>query len=246
MSSDVEIDRQEHIVRLRLNRPEKKNALTTDMYHTMAAVIENAETDLDVRAIVFLGCGGHFTSGNDLSDFPAELPDDQPTPPGRFISSIVHSSVPMVAGVSGIAAGIGATMLLHLDSVVAAADAKILMPFVNLALVPEGGSSLLLPTMMGYTRAAELLMRGKAVFGQRAYELGIASQVTDAAEVDNTVLSIAAEFAEKPPEAMRKTKRLLKGDRELIAQRIAWEEQQLFECFASVEHQAIVNRLLKK
>jgi enoyl-CoA hydratase/carnithine racemase len=201
----------------------------------MADTIERAESDRSVRAVVFLGAGGNFTSGNDVSDFPEKPLDNGATPVFRFVKSLVESSVPMVAGVEGVAVGIGATMLLHLDSVVAGPESTILMPFINLAVVPEAGASLLLPRMLGYARAAEFLMRGKPLDGRRALEMGIVSTLAESGQVEATALRIAADFARKPPDAMRKTKRLLKGDTQALLDRIRLEEEQLFECFASAE-----------
>jgi enoyl-CoA hydratase/carnithine racemase len=149
--------------------------------------------------------------------------------------SLINSSVPIVAGVEGVAVGIGATILLQVDSVVAEPGARILMPFVNLALVPEAGSSLLLPRMLGYTRAAEYLMRGKPISGQRGYELGIVSTLAEPGQVEAAALVIAGDFASKPPAAMRKTKRLLQGDRQELLDRVSQEEELLFECSASTE-----------
>ncbi len=246
MSEDIIITRDRHVVQIRLNRPHKKNALTQACYTTMAQTIESAESDPSVRVLVFLGAGGNFTSGNDLSDFPAPPADGELTPVMRFVTSLLQSSVPIIAGVEGLAVGIGATLLLHLDSVVAEPDARILLPFANLALVPEAGASLLLPRIMGYTRAAELLMRGKPVSGTQAYELGIVSTLAEAGQVENTALKIAAEFASKPPAALRKTKRLLKGDSQVLLERARLEEKLLAECFASAEAREAIQAIQEK
>jgi len=149
--------------------------------------------------------------------------------------SLINSSVPIIAAVEGVAVGIGATLLLQLDSVVAEPQAKILMPFVSLALVPEAGSSLLLPRMLGYTRAAEYLMRARPIDGQRAYELGIVSTLAEPGQVESKALERAAEFARMPPQAMRKTKRLLQGDRQALLDRVGLEEELLFECSVAAE-----------
>lgn len=246
MTTHVSIERDKHILQIRLNRPKKKNALTLAMYNIMSDAIQAAESDSSVRVIVFLGSGGNFTAGNDLQDFPEAPSSNEPTPVMRFISGLAQSTVPIIAGVEGLAVGIGATMLLHLDCVVTAPDARFLMPFINLALVPEAGSSYLLPQRLGYTRAAELLMRGKPFDGQRAFELGIASTLTDPGAVDDTALGIAAEFAQKPPQAMRKTKVLLKGDRQPLLDRIRWEEQLLFDCFATAENEEALAAMQEK
>jgi len=235
MSENVIISRDQDIVQIRLNRPQKKNALTQDCYTSMAQAIESAEEDTSVRVLVLLGSGGNFTSGNDIADFPDPPADGETTSVMRFVTSLVKSSVPVIAGVEGVAAGIGGTLLLHLDIVVAEPEARILMPFVNLALVPEAGASQLLPRIMGHTRAAELLMRGRPISGRRAYELGIVSTLAEPGEVESTALQIATELASKPPAAMRMTKRLLKGDTPSLLERIRHEEKLLMQCFASAE-----------
>lgn len=246
MTTSVSVTRDNHILQIRLNRPEKKNALTMAMYNALSAAIEAAESDRSVRVIVFLGSGGNFTAGNDLQDFPDAPSSNESTPVMRFVSSLAQSTVPMIAAVEGVAVGIGATMLLHLDCVVTAPNARFLLPFINLALVPEAGSSHLLPQLLGYTRAAELLMRGKPFDGQRAFDLGIASTLTDPGTVDDTALGIAAEFAQKPPQAMRKTKELLKGDRQRVMDRIRWEERLLFECSVTAENEEALAALQEK
>ncbi len=246
MTDNVIITRDTHVVQIRLNRPQKKNALTMDCYHTVAEAIEQAESDSTVRAIVLLGSGGNFCAGHDLTESMIMSREDGPTPPSRLLMSLIESSVPIVAGVEGVAVGIGATMLLHLDSVVAEPAARILMPFVSLALVPEGGSSLLLPRTLGYTRAADYLMRGKPVSGQRAYELGIVSTLAEAGQVEATAIETAADFARMPPQAMRKTKRLLKADSQALLDRLKQEEELLFECAASAEAKEALNAFKEK
>lgn len=246
MPEHILVTRDGHIVQIRLNRPEKKNALTLDCYVAMAEAIETAESDRSVRAIVFLGAGGNFTSGNDVSGFPDAPADGGETPVFRFVSALITSSVPMVAGIEGVTVGIGATMLLHLDSVVADPEATILMPFVNLALVPEAGSSLLLPRLLGYTRAAELLMRGRPISGRRACELGIVSTLSEPGKAEAAALKVAGEFARKPPTAMRRTKRLLKGDTLELLDRVRHEEKLLFEGFASAETREAIAALREK
>jgi enoyl-CoA hydratase/carnithine racemase len=246
MAENVIVTRDLHIVQIRLNRPQKKNAMSLDCYETVAQTVEQAESDDSIHAIVILGSGGNFCAGHDLTSAPIEASEDGPTPPSRLMISLINSSVPIVAGVEGVAVGIGATMLLQLDSVVAEPEARILMPFVNLALVPEAGSSLLLPRMLGYTRAAEYLMRGKPINGQRAFDLGIVSTLAGPGQVEATALEIAGDFASKPPGAMRKTKRLLQGDRQVLLDRVSQEEELLFECSASAEAAEAVAAFMEK
>jgi len=246
MTENILITRDQHIIQIRFNRPNKKNAFNRECYATVADAIMQAETDRSVRAIVLLGAGGNFCSGHDLSSGPIKRTDEGPTPPSLLMTSLIESSIPIVAGVTGVAVGIGATMLLHLDSVVAEPDATLLMPFVNLALVPEAGASLLLPRIMGYTRAAEFLMRSKPVNGRQAYELGIVSTLAEPGQAEAIALGIAAEFALKPPDAMRKTKRLLKGDTQALLDLISREEELLFECSVSAEAMEALNAFREK
>jgi enoyl-CoA hydratase/carnithine racemase len=241
----VIINRDNHVVHLQLNRPDKKNALTLGMYDCLSDQLEAAARDTDVRVIVFSGSGGNFTTGNDLSEFP-EPGSDGPNPVFRFIENIVTTEVPLIAALEGNVAGIGATMLFYFDAVVAASDAKFLLPFINLALPPEAGSSLLLPRMMGHAPAAELLMRGKPFDGERALQIGMASTLTDPGQALDTALQRAAEFAAKPPAALRVTKKLLRGDTGEIMERIRQEEVALKKGFASEEHREAIKAFMEK
>ncbi len=225
-----------HVLQIRIDNPVKKNALTMEMYDVMSAALERAEADTAVRAVVFSGAGGNFCSGNDVSGFPAAGSGSQgPNPVMRFVEALVNASVPIVAAVEGVAAGIGATMLLHLDAVVAGPGSKIVLPFLNLALVPEAGSSLLLVRLLGYTRAAELVLRAGSVDGSEAHRLGIVSRLAEDGAVGQVALAIAGEFAAKPPQAMRRAKRLMKGDTAALLQRIREEERGVFLGLNSAE-----------
>lgn len=235
MTSGVETEFDSHVLRIRLNRPEKKNALTLAMYRDMVDALARAESDRDVRAVVILGSGGSFCAGNDLADFPENPDRGGPTPVMHFVEALVNATVPIVAAVDGVAAGIGSTMLLHLDSVVASPASRFVFPFVNMALVPEAGSSLLLTRQLGYTRAAELMLRAAPFDGAEAYRLGIVSTLAEPGSVDEVALGIAAEFATKPPQAMRRAKKLLKGDTRELMERIRLEERDVFIGLASEE-----------
>lgn len=245
MAGSITINRNDNIVQLLLNNPEKKNALTMEMYQAAADAIEAAESDSSVHVILFSGAAGNFTSGNDISSFPPPS-DDGENPVARFISLVVKSSVPMVAAVEGIAAGIGATMLSYLDAVVADKNSKILYPFINLALPPEAGSTLIFPQKMGYTKAAQLLMRGKAISSDKAYELGIVSQLCEPGTASDNAMAIAKEFAAKPSAMMRQTKQLLKGDIKPVLERIKQEEDILTQAFTSPEHREIIATMMNK
>ncbi|MEJ8574416.1 enoyl-CoA hydratase [Microbaculum marinum] len=227
MSEHIEVSRKGYVLVLRIARPDKKNALTVDMYSALADALEKAESDRNVRAVAILGSQGTFCAGNDIGDFLARPPQAEDAPVVRFLRALARSTVPLVAGVDGDAVGIGTTMLLHCDIVLITARARLRLPFVNLGIVPEAGSTLLLPKIMGYTRAAELIMLAEPFDGARAVELDIATRVVapDALEAD--VGDVAARLASMPPNAMRETKRLLKGDPDALEARIM-EEVRIF------------------
>lgn len=246
MSDNVLIELQDGILTILFNRPERKNALTPEMFEQVCEAMERADEDPDIRVLVFRGCGGNFTTGNDVSAFPARPAEGEETLPYRFIKRLVNLTIPVVAGVEGIAAGIGATMLLQCDSVVMSSTARIIMPFLKMAIVPEAGSSLLLPELLGYTRAADLLLSGDPIDGTTAYEYGIASRLSAPQELEKETSEKATHFASLPRNAVRQTRELLKGDTKRIMQRIEEEQTELFRCFASAEHKEAVSAFIEK
>ena len=211
------------ILTVSFNRPEKKNALTGAMYATLADTLEAADSDRTVRVILFTGNGGAFTAGNDLQDFLNNPPQGDDTPVFRFLRAISTASKPMIAAVCGVAVGVGTTMLLHCDLVYAAGDAKLSLPFVNLALVPEAASSLLLPAMIGHHRAAELLLLGEPFTAETAKEYGIVNMIVSSEQLLDTALTAARKIAAKPPTAVRLTKQLLRQSRGDVAGQMAAE-----------------------
>ena len=246
MNKQILIEKSGGILQIRFNRPKRKNALTMEMYTLLSETINRAEHDPDVRTIVFLGSEGNFSSGNDINQAPGQPAPNSPSPPLLFITSLARSTVPIIAGVDGVAVGIGATMLLHIDSVFITPGARLIMPFINLALVPEAGSSMILPRLLGYTRAADLLLNGQPVDGHRAFELGLATQVVDADVLESTVLGAAEKFSKLPVNSIRQTKRLLKGDIEPLLDRMHIEERLLLSCATSAEQGAALAALAEK
>lgn len=200
-----------HVLGIRMNRPEKKNALTQAMYGALADALAAAEADPAVRVITITGSGEAFTSGNDLQDFLESPATGEDKPVMRFLSALAEARKPLLAAVNGAAVGIGVTMLLHCDLVHAAEGATFQMPFVNLGVVPEAGSSLLLPRLIGYQRAAQLLFFGDRFDARTALELGLVNAVHAPAALAGALAAAAATLAGKPPEALRMTKELLKG-----------------------------------
>lgn len=194
---------------IRIDRPEKKNALTGAMYSAMTEALRQADSDSSVRVVLITGTENCFTAGNDLADFAAAKPG-QPAPAVHYLETLAGVQKPVVAAVSGVAIGIGTTMLLHCDLVYAAADARFQLPFVNLGLCPEAASSLILPARMGHARAAQLLFFGDHFGVEVAYNLGLINEIFSDVDLLPGALARARRLAEKPPEALRITKRLLK------------------------------------
>lgn len=211
------------ILTITFNRPDKKNALTSAMYASLADALEKADTESDVRVILFTGNGGAFTAGNDLQDFLNNPPAGEETPVFRFLRAISTISKPMIAVVSGVAVGVGTTMLLHCDLVYAAENAKFSLPFVNLALVPEAASSLLLPRMIGHHRASELLLLGEPFTAATAKEYGIVNAVHAEDRLLDEAMQVARKIAAKPPTAVRLTKQLLRQSKGDVAGQMAAE-----------------------
>lgn len=211
MSEHIDYEVEDRILKLKINRAEKKNALTLSMYDTLAKAINEANENRDIRVIYVSGSGDSFCSGNDIKDFLGEPPADGNSPVLRFIDAIVHAEKPIVAGVNGVAVGVGATMLLHFDLVFASDQACFQLPFVNIGVCPEAGSSFLLPTLVGHRRAAELVLLGEMFDVQAAVDYGIVNRQTTADELEATALQAARQIAAQPPSAVRTAKALLRA-----------------------------------
>lgn len=220
MSDNITVFNDGAVLRICFNRPEKKNAITAEMYATLADTLSNAARDDDVRAILFEAKGDMFTAGNDIGDFlntGARLTDPHDTPPViQFLFALLDTDKPLLAAVQGGAVGVGVTMLLHCDFVFAAEEATFHTPFVDLGLVPEAGSSLLLPLIAGHQRAAEMLLAGAKISASRAKDFGFVNRIVPAEELEATALTVARNLAAKAPTAMRLAKQLLKPDREKL------------------------------
>ncbi|HZW22172.1 enoyl-CoA hydratase [Noviherbaspirillum sp.] len=209
---DILTSKANGILTIEFNRPEKKNAITSAMYQSMADALKDAEGDSAVRAIVIQGKPEVFTAGNDLEDFlkhsSAEVGD---RPVAQFMRALSGATKPVIAGVAGNAVGIGTTMLMHCDLVYAADNARFTMPFTQLGLCPEFASSMLFPAMVGYPRAAEKLLLGEAFGAEEAYDMGLISKVVPVAELADLVHLQAAKLVALPASSLRVTKRLMKG-----------------------------------
>lgn len=224
---DIQLTKENGILTLHFNREEKKNAITAAMYQTLADALKEADADPAVRAILFTGKPQAFSAGNDLEDFLNNPPKDKDAPVFQFLWQISHAAKPIVAAVSGVAVGIGTTLLLHCDLVYAADNAKFSLPFTQLGLCPEAASSLLLPHMAGYHLAAEKLLLGEPFNAEEAREMGIVNRILPADELLPFAQKQAAKLAALPATSIRVTKQLMKKNR------VAATEQQMA---AEIEH----------
>lgn len=221
-----------HVATIEIARPEKKNALTLDMYQAMADALAQANVNDEVRAVLITGQPGVFTSGNDLEDFvkrpPSIGPEGGNSPIWAFMQALLHCDKPVIAAVTGGAIGIGTTMLLHCDLVYVSDEARLAMPFVNLGLVPEFGASYLVPLAMGFPKAAERLLLGDPFTAAEAVECGIANAVLPASEVLPHARRIAERFVQMAPQAVRDTKRLMRRPQRDTIQQLMLDEARIF------------------
>lgn len=235
MSEHIEITKSDGILTLVFNRPTKKNALTDGMYEKLAGALEAAETDADVRVVLLRGEGDSFTSGNDVGEFAAvAMGGPMPRNVGRFLHAIASAQKPIVAAVQGNAVGVGTTMLLHCDYLVLAENARLSTPFVNLALVPEAGSTLLLPQRIGYGRAFAMFALGEPIDAPTALAWGIANQVVPLDALRTTVEGIAGRLAKQPTGALVTTKKMMR-DAELVLARMKVEGEQFVARLTTAE-----------
>jgi enoyl-CoA hydratase/carnithine racemase len=205
-----------------LRRPEKKNAITQEMYRAMSDAIDKAQHNPDIRCIIITGGSGVFTAGNDLEDFLKDGTSNPDVPrasnAAKFLYSLAHNAKPIVAAVDGIAIGIGTTMLFHCDYVLASKTATFSTPFINLGLVPEGASSLLMPRTMGHQRAFAMLVAGIGFSAEQAREAGIVWSVVDAEELEAETLKAASHLINRPRQSLMLSRKLVKGERaEILA-----------------------------
>ncbi len=233
---------------VRMNRPEKKNALTADMYRAMAEAIEAVAHAPATRCLLLAGAPGAFSAGNDLQDFLIAAKGGQglAEPVLRFMYSLVRTDKPVVAAVDGLAVGIGTTMLMHCDFVVAAEGSRFSTPFVSLGLVPEYASSLVGPGLMGHRKAFSLLVMGRPLDAAGARDAGLVNAVVPSAQVEETANAAAREIAALPPEAVAASRQLLRGDPAAILARID-EEAELYRVrLQTPEARAAFERFLNR
>lgn len=234
------------ILTLSLNRPEKQNAITRDMYQYLADQLKEANGDFGVRAVLITHEGPHFTAGNDLFDFLNAPPLEPGSPVMQFLEQIHTFSKPLLAAVAGNAVGIGTTMLMHCDVVVASPTTKFSMPFVNLGLVPEAGSSILFPRLAGYQRASQIFLTGEAFDSSYAKEIGLIAEISD--QPREKALEFATKIASQPPNAIIQTKALIKSDMHDKVSAVMRAEGELFQMALQSDEarEAFMNFLAKK
>ncbi len=234
--TDILTTRSGSVLDIQLNRPEKKNAMTSGMYITMAELLEAAAKDDSIRVVLWHGAGDSFSAGNDLEDFMKNPPGPGESPQARLMGALIDFDKPIVAAVQGVAIGGGTTMLGHCDFVYAGESARFQVPFINLALVPEFGSSYLLPLRLGYVRAAELVLLGQAFNAARAAQLGLVTQVVPNQQLLATASETARQLAEKPAHALQACKRLMKqAVREPLEQAVKVENEEFASRVTSEE-----------
>lgn len=246
MTDLVLVERHGSRLDIILNRADRKNAVTGVMYTAMAEALVEAENDASVLSVVIAAHGSTFCAGNDLLDFQMNPPTGSESPVSRFLHAISTSSKVMIAAVQGAAVGVGATLLLHCDHVVAAEDAALHFAFVKMALVPEAASSLLLPRAVGHLKAAELMFTSEPMPAPEALAARLVSRVVPTGTQLKEALAFVAKLDGAPPEALRATKRLLRSDSSVVADRMAEEGQVFRRQLSSPEFGEAVRAFMEK
>ena len=248
MSEHVRVEKRGALVSITLARPERRNAITVAMYAALADAVEEAAADQSVRAILFAGEGQDFAAGNDLADFLEVRPGGgEEIAVWRFLRALADCETPLVAGVHGNCVGIGTTMLLHCDLVIAEEGTRFSLPFVDLGLVPEAASTLLLPRLAGRRGAARYLLLAEPFGVEEALAIGLASHRAAAGELDRSVSAIVEQLLAKPAEALRSTQRLLRhGARDEILERMRIESAAFAERLAAPEVKQAIAAFFEK
>ena len=227
MTDPIVLTRADGVLEIRLNRPEKKNALTRAMYDALADAFTQVDADPTLRVALLTGTGDTFTSGNDIADFQARAAGNRESSASRFLPTLSTMQKPLIAAVNGAAIGVGTTMLMHCDLIVAARSARFVMPFTALGLVPEAASSLLFPRLLGVQRAGALLLLGEPLDAATAFQWGFVNRLVHDAALMQTAREMAQRLAALPPQAVRLTKRLIRHGNPDLSGRID-EELALF------------------
>ncbi len=247
MAGQIVVTQEKSALCIQIYHPEKKNAFTPEMYEAAASAIRDGDGDDSVRVIILHGIEGCFTSGNDLNNLRKGPSADRIYPHNLYIDALYHAQKPVIAAVSGISLGIGTIMLFHCDFVYATPDSRFSLPFVNLGLSPEGGTSYILPHLVGYQKAAEVILLGEKFDSQFAERIGLVNAVVPHDELLNKALDTAARLAEKSPESLRSAKALLRqGMRDAVTTAMSRELDLFNERLASPDVVAAIDQFFKK
>ena len=245
--SEIITERSGSVLRVQLNRPAKKNAMTSSMYVTLADLLNVAAKDEQIRAVLWHGAGDSFCAGNDVEDFLKNPPGPGESPQARLMNALINFDKPLIAAVQGAAIGGGTTMLTHCDFVYAGETAKFQMPFINLGLVPEFGASCSVPARIGHLRAAELILLGLPFDARRAAELGLVTRVVPDEKLLATATETAQKLAEKPAGALQACKRLMKrSSREQIEQAMKVENEEFASLVRSADAREAFTAFIEK
>lgn len=244
--SGITTSRSGQTLIIRLNRPEKMNAITRAMYADLTASLNEAAGDFGIRTVLLTSEGEHFTSGNDIGDFMSNPPTQEDSDVAQFLSALLNFPKPLIAAVKGNCVGVGTTMLLHCDLVIASPTAKFSMPFTSLGLVPEAGSSLLFPALVGYQKAAQIFFTGESFGASEAKEMGLVAKIADDAEGAATAL--AEQIGNQPPQAIINTKALMKAGKHDAVAAVMRAEFEIFAMALQSEEaaEAFMNFMAKK
>lgn len=246
MTGNIKLHTAERVTTMTIARPEKRNAITQDMYAAMADALEDYAQSEDVRAFVITGAEDYFTSGNDLQDFAKGAKNDGVPPVIRFLTAISTCPKPLIAAVNGPAIGVGVTLLLHCDLIVISATATFSTPFVQLALVPEAASSLLLPATVGMAVANDMFLANRVLDADEAIRFGLASRVFAFNDLLTETGKIAAQLGDAAPHSIIKTKSLIRHGREQMTNQMEKESVLFAEQLKSPEFAEVVTAKIQK
>ena len=244
--TEITTTRHDQTLEISFNRPDKMNAITRAMYAGLASNLNEAAGDFGVRCVVITSQGDHFTSGNDIGDFMSNPPTESDSDVAKFLGALLEFPKPLLAAVKGNAIGVGTTMLLHCDVVVAGPTAKFSMPFTSLGLVPEAGSSMLFPQLVGHQRAAKIFLTGESFSASDAREMGLVGEIAD--DPRTKALEIAEKIAQQPPQAVINTKALMKAGKHDATAAVMRAEFEIFALALQSEEaaEAFMNFMSKR
>lgn len=245
MSEFVHVEQKGRVLVVTLDRQEQKNALTHDMYAAMADALEQADKSDDIRALMFTAKGDMYTAGNDLGDFARPMPEGKP-PVVRFLENLRDAETPVVAAVNGHAIGVGLTMLLHCDLSFASKEASFRAPFAQVGLVPEAASSMLLPQVVGMAMANDILLAGRILSAEEALNVGLVSRLYAPDELFENALEAAQSLADMAPNALKQSKKLIRANRDKIAEHMKVEGRVFSAQLASSEFMEAATAFMQK